>query len=68
MLSNAIEHMTDIAAHIFTEENLEIAVHGNASKFPLIQMKIEMMLNALKNHNSMYSEKQSPIIMLEDMK
>lgn len=54
MLSNAIGHMTDIAAHIFTEENLEIAVHGNASKFPLIQMKIEMMLNALKNHNSMY--------------
>jgi len=47
MLSNAIENMTDIAGHLFREENLEIAIHGHPSKFPLIELKLEMLLNAI---------------------
>jgi len=41
--------MTDIASHLFREENMEIAIHGSKSKFPLIQMKVELLLNAIKN-------------------
>lgn len=46
--------MTEIAAHVFREENLEIAVHGSKSKFNLIELKLEMLFNALKNENSLY--------------
>jgi Zn-dependent M16 (insulinase) family peptidase len=60
--------MTEIASHLFREENLEIAIHGNPAKFPLIQMKLELLLNALKNENSRYSERTSDIIMLDDFK
>lgn len=68
MLQNAIEQMTEIASHLFREENLEIAIHGNPAKFPLIQMKLELLLNALKNENSRYAERTSDIIMLDDFK
>lgn len=50
--------MTEIASHLFTEQNLEFAVHGNKKKFNLIQMKLEMLLNQMKNENSRYSERQ----------
>lgn len=55
LLKDAIYHMTEIAAHIFREDNIEIAVHGNKKKFEVIRLKIEMMLNQLKNENSKYS-------------
>lgn len=60
--------MTEIASHIFREENLEIAIHGTKSKFPKIQLKVELLLNALKNANSRYSEKHSDLILLDDFK
>lgn len=66
ILNDAIENMTEIASYIFREENLEIAVHGNKDKFDLIQLKIEMLLNAMKNENSRFSEKHSDLIMLPD--
>lgn len=47
--------MTEIAAHVFREENMEVAVHGSKAKFDLIQLKLEMLLNAMKNENSLYS-------------
>lgn len=68
LLKDAIFQMTEIASHIFREENLEIAVHGSAAKFPLIEMKIEQLLNALKNENSLYTKKHSDVIMLDDFK
>jgi Zn-dependent M16 (insulinase) family peptidase len=49
--------MTEIASYVFREENLEFAVHGNKGKFDLIQLKIEMLLNAIKNENSRYLER-----------
>ena len=66
LLKDAIIHMTEIASYVFREENLEFAVHGNKSKFDLIQLKIEMLLNALKNENSRFSEKHQDHIMLPD--
>lgn len=65
-MNDAIQNMTEIASFIFREENLEIAVHGNKDKFDLIQLKIEMLLNAMKNENSRYSERHSDLIMLPD--
>jgi len=46
--------MTEIASYLFREENLEIAVHGSKAKQNLIQLKIELLLNAIKNENSRY--------------
>lgn len=66
ILNDAIQNMTDIASYVFREENLEIAVHGSKNKFDLIQLKIEMLLNAMKNENSRYSERHSDLIMLPD--
>ena len=66
ILNDAIQNMTDIASYVFREENLEIAVHGSKNKFDLIQLKIEMLLNAIKNENSRYSERHSDLIMLPD--
>lgn len=64
LLKDAIMHMTEIASYVFREENLEFAVHGNKSKFDLIQLKIEMLLNAVKNENSRYSEKHANHLLL----
>lgn len=57
MIKNSIEQMTEIASHLFREENLEIAIHGNPAKWPLIQLKLELLLNALKNENSRFKER-----------
>ena len=61
LLNDAILNMTEIASYAFREENLEIAVHGNKDKFDLIQLKIEMLLNAMKNENSRFKERHSDI-------
>ena len=57
---------TDIAAHLFRQENLEIAIHGSAAKFPLIEMKLEMLLNAMAQNNSQYKQQNAAIETLED--
>ena len=61
IIQDAVEKMTDIASHLFREENLEIAVHGSKAKFDLIQLKLEMLLNAMKNENSRFSDRH-PIL------
>lgn len=61
MLKDAIYHMTEIASYVFREENLEFAIHGNKEKFDLIQMKLELLLNSMKNENSRFKEKHSDI-------
>jgi hypothetical protein len=66
LLQDAIEQMTDIASHLFTEQNISFAVHGNKSKFNLIQLKLELLLNSLKNNNSRFSERQSDLILLPE--
>jgi hypothetical protein len=66
MLKDAIHSMTEIASHVFREENLEIAVHGNKEKFDLMQLKLELLLNSIKNENSRYLEKHSDIILVGD--
>jgi len=57
ILKDAIIHMTDIASYVFREENIEFSVHGNKKKFSLIKLKLEMLLNQMKNENSRFSEK-----------
>lgn len=49
--------MTEIASYIFREENLEFSVHGSRKKFDLIQLKLELLLNSIKNDNSRFLEK-----------
>jgi hypothetical protein len=66
MLKDAIHSMTEIASHVFREENLEIAVHGSKDKFDLVQLKLELLLNSIKNENSRYLEKHSNIIQVGD--
>ena len=68
LLTDAIRQMTEIASYLFREENLEIAVHGSKAKQNLIQLKIELLLNAIKNENSRYGQKHSDIILLDDFK
>ena len=59
-------NMTEIASFLFREENLEIAIHGSKDKFDLLQLKLEMLLNAMKNENSRYGERHSNLVMLPD--
>ena len=66
MLKDAIHSMTEIASYVFREENLEIAVHGNKDKFDMIQLKIELLLNSIKNENSRYGERHSNILKVGD--
>jgi Zn-dependent M16 (insulinase) family peptidase len=55
ILNDAIYHLTDIASYAFNKDTIAISVHGKKDKFDLIQVKIEMMLNQIKNENSRYS-------------
>jgi Zn-dependent M16 (insulinase) family peptidase len=64
LLRDAIINLTHIASYVFTEQNLEFAIHSKKEKFNLIQMKLEMLLNQIKNENSRYSEKSSNVILL----
>ena len=48
-------HLTEIASYVFTEENIEFAVHGNKAKFELILMKLEMLVNNIRNQNSRFT-------------
>jgi len=66
LLKDAIQNMTEIASYLFREENIEIAIHGNKTKFDLIQLKLEMLLNAMKNENSRYSEKHPTLNLLPE--
>ena len=56
LLQDAIINMTEIASHVFREENIEFSVHGNQKKFNLIKLKLEMLLTSLKNENSRYND------------
>jgi hypothetical protein len=49
LIKDAIMHMTEIASYLFREDNIEFAIHGNKQKFELIHMKLELMLNSIKN-------------------
>jgi hypothetical protein len=53
--------MTEIASYLFREENIEFAIHGNKSKFKLIELKLELLLNNMKNQNSKYAQRHSNI-------
>jgi len=58
-------HMTEIASYLFREENIEFAIHGNKAKFEVIRMKVELLLNSLKNENSRYGESHSNILRID---
>lgn len=68
LLQDAIINMTEIASHLFREENLEIAIHGSKAKQQLIQMKLELLLNAMKNENSEFNSKHSKVEVLDEFK
>lgn len=57
--------MTEIASYLFREENIEFAIHGNKNKFELVKLKLEMLLNNIKNQNSRYAERCSDILRIE---
>jgi Zn-dependent M16 (insulinase) family peptidase len=57
VIQDAVVNLTEIASYLFREESLEFAVHGSQSKFSLIEFKLEMLLNQMKNNNSRYLEK-----------
>lgn len=44
--------LTDLASHVFREENMSIAVTGDKSKFKFMDLKLEMMIHAIRNENS----------------
>jgi Zn-dependent M16 (insulinase) family peptidase len=58
--------MTEIASFIFREENLEFAIHGSPKKFDLIQMKLELLLNSIKNNNSRYAQSHPVVEKISD--
>lgn len=65
ILMDAIINMTEIASYLFREDNIEFAIHGNKAKFNLIKLKLEMLVNQIKNENSRFSEEHSNILRIE---
>jgi hypothetical protein len=65
LLKDAVIHLTEIASYLFREENIEFAVHGNKAKFDLIKLKLELLLNSLKNENSRYGQNHSDILRID---
>ena len=53
IFNDLIFNLTDLAANIFREENMSIAVTGHKSKFKLVEFKLEMILNAITKENSL---------------
>jgi len=37
ILQELIENLTDISSHLFTEENIELSITGDKSKFKLLE-------------------------------
>jgi Zn-dependent M16 (insulinase) family peptidase len=65
ILKDAIVNMTEIASYLFREENLEFCVHGSKKRFDLIRLKLDMLLNQMKNENSRFSDKFPLVTSLE---
>ena len=57
--------MTEIASYLFREENLEFAIHGDKKKFELIKLKLELLLNTIKNENSRFGQSHSNIMRID---
>lgn len=57
IFNDMIINLTDLAAHVFREENMSFAVTGQKSKFKLVEFKLEMILNAIAKENSLAREK-----------
>lgn len=57
ILKDAIVNMTEIASYVFREENLEFCVHGNKKRFDLIKLKLDLLLNNIKNENSRFTDR-----------
>ena len=65
ILKDAVVHLTEIASFLFREENIEFAIHGNLAKKELIMLKLELLLNSIKNNNSRFTEKHSDIMRVD---
>ena len=66
ILADAIYHMTEIASYVLREDNLEFSIHGNKRKFNLVQMKLELLLNSMKNENSRYKSTFPELTLIPD--
>lgn len=61
ILRDAVIHLTEIASYVFTEHNIEFAVHGNKNKFELLMLKLELLVNSMSKNNSRFHERTSNI-------
>ena len=60
IFDDLIINLTDLASNIFREENMSIAITGHKSKFKLVELKLEMIMNAISKENSLAREKLNP--------
>lgn len=55
--NDLIVNLTDLASHVMREENISFAVTGDKKKFKLVDLKLQMIHNAIINENSRAQEK-----------
>ena len=55
--NDLIINLTDLASHLFREENMSFAVTGDQQRFELMNLKLEMLVNAIRNENSLAQER-----------
>ena len=55
--NDLIINLTELASHLFREENMSFAVTGDQKGFELMNLKLEMLVNAIRNDNSLAQEK-----------
>ena len=58
-MNELVFNLTELASFLFRRDNIEFAVHGNENKFKFLEFKLEMLLNAMKNNNSRFTEVHS---------
>jgi presequence protease len=63
-----IVNYTDLASYLFREENITFAVTGDKKKFQLVELKLQMILNAICNENSRAKEKLNHLSLDETIK
>lgn len=62
LIHDIVVNLTEIASYLFRQENITFAVHGSKNKFKILELKLEMLLNQIKNENSRFSETHPDLI------
>ena len=51
LLHELITNLTELTLFIFRDGNFSVSIHGEKAKFPLVEMQLQLLVNAIKMEN-----------------